>query len=1042
MSSSSSTAKNVFVRGSSPATAAFAAATTDLGQHRAIGAASCLNDLIELIPSRYQAILSPILRNMHKVHEKHQNAQKALAALKTNQTNGTWPSFIAGMHNPFSSVQITKESLPALADELKSANDWFKKQKESALTMVIALKEGEVEHLEKQCSPSVTRDLMLLKCSEDWASLKKSLGSHVENPTPSKGIAIPTFFSDEYANVKGLVPIWAAKAWDFTRIRSQKLSLALEKKKELAEQASDAMDVDQPVLDKTMQKTVEDLVLATMRQKNKPAGNKQRGRNQVISPSNLLLSATNSSLGKRKKACPSGTEEEPLRSPEAKRYKNLGHSRHHETETNCEYLELGPSSETGQEELENKIRSSKWSVAKPSSIPKEILDLPREQALSIIQSRVPLTMVSNADLKIKLGPGVLSIPENIDKILSLGHRFLFPSGFSLDFPRDSFISLARVVKWKFFFASNPGNSSDFLDKHPQFRIPKTASTAVPDSTPKWVEDMLERGKSELSRQLSIIPVSTVTAKIVPNYKREITALRTWRKATNFLVLQADKNLGTTVVSSDWYQEKLNLLVTSNKDFLHIGNDISACYPMLRQVFNEIENCTNAHLPHEIKEYILANCSIGKIVNLPKFHGLPKIHKTPWALRPIVPCHSYPLTNASKVLSFLLKPYVGASPWILESTQDLARTLENIRIPTSDRYWICTGDVTAMYPNIPRERAHQILGELMYDTTGDLAHKNLIIKLAQWSDNYLVFTHQNKIFRQTDGLAMGIPAAPDVANLYMAHFEDSFAGNFLLYKRYIDDVFVLVKAPTKKAAFEQLSVIKADGLELTWSVEEKTNNFLDLQVTLEQGYLSFKPYRKPLNSYERLPFTSAHPVHVKRAAFCGEVSRMARLCSNSNSYFTEIGYVRDIYLRRGYPSQLLHTWIKAEAKNRWNSRYEDTPNTLGGSPLWLKSKYNAVWKHIDLHKVWSAMETGIDKEGTPLESVNSIKLSLARYRNLGEISNKYNADVQRGLLVEENNEELEQLDVDKAHPTVQYPGLDSQLDLGNRYIRPTHWMHGR
>ena len=163
--------------------------------------------------------------------------------------------------------------------------------------------------------------------------------------------------------------------------------------------------------------------------------------------------------------------------------------------------------------------------------------------------------------------------------------------------------------------------------------------------------------------------------------------------------------------------------------------------------------------------------------------------------------------------------------------------------------------------------------------------------------------------------MGIPVAPDVANQYMSYFENSFASEFPLYKRYIDDVFCLVEADSKKAALEQCSNVHADGLKLTWSVEEKAVNFLHLTITCETGYLSFKPYRKPLNSYETLPFTSAHPPHVKRAVFLGEVSRISRLCSKYDTYYNDIAHVRDIFLNRAYRPHLLYTWIRQEARNR-------------------------------------------------------------------------------------------------------------------------------
>jgi len=1002
------------LRGASPA--AIGTATAAIGGKaailtatiQAISTAGNMNELIDTIPSRYRPILAPILRDMQDIHGKFCNAQKNLATLKAHQTNGTWPTFLAGMHDPFASIQMSKEARSPLSSSMTEATTWFKLLKEEALSKVISLKEAEVLCLENLYLPPNTRDRCSKALDIDWASLKRGLGKYTEEDAPGKGIAIPKFFSDEFHSSKELVPSWVAKCWDFTRIKSSKLSMELEKKTELARKAQDEMDTAPD--GETLTETVQKAVAAALRQQNKPAGNK-RGRNQVSLSQNSLPAATNSSLGKRKEA---GTEEVLSRqNPEHQTlwYKSQGFpEKRRKTETSFERKRVGSPTEEGQEDL---IRSKRWSVRNPSSLPKEILDLPEEQALSIIRSRVPLTTVSNADIRIKLGPGVLYIPEKIDEILSLGHRFLSPPVFNKTLPTDAFSSLATRVKWRIFFANIQGPST-FLDKNPQYRIPKPETTAVPDTTPKWVEDMLDRGKTELTRQIRAIPNSVMEAKVPPKYRRDLTTLQNWRKTNNYLVLQSDKNLGTTVVSSEWYNEKLDALVINNRDFELITDYHAKFLP----VFDEIQRCENRFLPAEVKDFILAGCDVQKIT-LPRFHGLPKIHKDPWALRPIVPCHSYPLANASKVLSHILKLRVEESPWILESTQELARLLEKIRIPSGEKYWLCTGDVTAMYPNIPRQKAHQILGEFAREVSTELEYINLITKLAQWSDNYLVFEHKNNYYYQKEGLAMGIPAAPDVANLYMAHFENSFAGEFLLYKRYIDDVFVLVKADSKKAVLEQLSKVKADGLTLTWSVEEKTCNFLDLSISFETGYLSFKPYRKPLNSYERLPFTSAHPLHVKRAAFLGEVSRIARLCSKHDTYYNEIAHVRDIYLKRAYPPQLLHTWIRQESRKRWDSRYTNKPEAIGDSPLFLKSVYNDVWKHIDLRKVWSAMETSLNKAETPLAETNSVMLSLRKFRNLGEINNKHNADVQKASLLEEERADSEMDDASSTAENTDY-----------------------
>ena len=985
----------------------------------AISSAGSINDLISTIPSKYKHMLSPLLRELPIVHEKLCNARRALANLTDCRTKQIWPNYLPAIPNPFDSIQVTREAKSALLPLSLAAKDWHSETKTKVLNDIVVYKEAEVAALEEACLPSALVERILKIIKDDWTVFERSFGKHILPPkadgTPEDvGPKISNCWKADYELALELTPVWVAKVWDFCRVKAQRADAAVLKKRTLVAEASSSKDPDS--MDWTpsnLDKVAEEVMKRMEAQKGKPS--QARGQVSLASKTKSTF-VTNSLLGKRKASEQEGSTARRQKGSTAGNSQELPEEcPHHWTKEATEScIRCGVRALAEEEQIEI-IRNCKWSPAKPSSIPKQIFDLPREKAIFLIQSRLPYTQVMEADLNVKLGPGVMSIPEKIDKILSLGHRFLFPSTFSKVLPMSSYMSLARRIKWQvhyYYLRKEPS----FLDKHPQFRLRKDESFAVPDTTPLWVVTMLEKGRLEMLSQIEAIPSTTVNTTVDPKYKRDLTQLRNWRKTNDFLVLQSDKNLGTTVVSREWYSGKLDGLILNNKDFVEISE--ANYFKMIEKVRGEIEAFDNDFLLPEIKDYILVDCNIRAAEkNMPNFHGLPKVHKEPWALRPIVPCHSYPLTNASKVLSMVLKPLVRDSPWILESTQDLARLLQDIKLDQSRKYWLCTGDVTAMYPNIPRQRAHAILSETMTAATDDTREVQLVSKLAQWSDNFLAFRHQNKVFYQKDGLAMGIPAAPDVANLYMSHFEDSFAGRFPLYKRYIDDVFVLVEATSYEAALKQLSVIQADGLELTWSVDKKTINFLDLQITQEAGYISFAPYRKPLNSYERLPFTSFHPEHVKRAAFCGEVSRIARLCSNHSTYFTQVSYVRDIYLKRGYPGQLLHKWIKAEAKNRWDSRNTDAPEEQGQSALWLKSEYNNVWQHINLHKVWSAMLKGRVTKPLPLEHITDIKLSLKRFRNLGEINNRYNADTLRALRVEEDVELLQQ-DVEPIRPAPQ------------------------
>ena len=43
------------------------------------------------------------------------------------------------------------------------------------------------------------------------------------------------------------------------------------------------------------------------------------------------------------------------------------------------------------------------------------------------------------------------------------------------------------------------------------------------------------------------------------------------------------------------------------------------------------------------------------------------------------------------------------------------------------------------------------------------------------------------YRQIDGLAMGSPPAPHLANSWMSQYDNNMKGNYKLYTRYTDDI---------------------------------------------------------------------------------------------------------------------------------------------------------------------------------------------------------------------------------------------------------------
>lgn len=221
---------------------------------------------------------------------------------------------------------------------------------------------------------------------------------------------------------------------------------------------------------------------------------------------------------------------------------------------------------------------------------------------------------------------------------------------------------------------------------------------------------------------------------------------------------------------------------------------------------------------------------------------------------------------------------------------------------------------------------------------------------------LLVKHGKYVFLQNKGLAMGVGCSPDIANLYAANYEQEFPANesVIFFKRYMDDILVILKVQDGVEPMEILDTLAYPGLRLKWSTSISSVVFLDMRIWLNHrtGRVEFCPYNKPLNHYERIPWDSAHPVWMKRGSFAGELSRFASISSERKYYVAAVRQLQQTYLSRGYPDRVINKWTKDKYDKYWAStiavKHEDM------IPLILKTYINPVWEGISMEEVHAAM----------------------------------------------------------------------------------------
>ena len=128
-----------------------------------------------------------------------------------------------------------------------------------------------------------------------------------------------------------------------------------------------------------------------------------------------------------------------------------------------------------------------------------------------------------------------------------------------------------------------------------------------------------------------------------------------------------------------------------------------------------------------------------------------------------------------------------------------------------------------------------------------------------------FSFNGKIYKQTNGVAMGSPLGPVLANIFMVHLERTMVpqltGKMSSWYRYVDDTFTFIKDGEIENVRESLNNFHKD-IKFTYETEvDGKIHFLDVNVKRkDDGTFDTEVYaRKPTATFTS---TGAHSQVVR------------------------------------------------------------------------------------------------------------------------------------------------------------------------------------
>jgi hypothetical protein len=255
-------------------------------------------------------------------------------------------------------------------------------------------------------------------------------------------------------------------------------------------------------------------------------------------------------------------------------------------------------------------------------------------------------------------------------------------------------------------------------------------------------------------------------------KTERAALKSLKNNTNLTILPADKGKATVVLNTIDYKHKISSLL-EEPSYRKLTKD-----PMEAIERKTILLLKKSSLTENTRRQLCPASS-----RPPTLYGLPKIHKEGVPLRPIVSNIGAPTYQLSKHLSGLLNQHIGKSTHHVKNSFHFIKILKSLQTKLGDL--MVSFDVVSLFTKVPVKESLTLLSQHF---------KEEVLSLFKHVLTSTYFCVEGQFYKQTDGVAMGSPLSPVIANFYMEDFEikaiETATHKPACWYRYVDDTFVI------------------------------------------------------------------------------------------------------------------------------------------------------------------------------------------------------------------------------------------------------------
>ena len=262
----------------------------------------------------------------------------------------------------------------------------------------------------------------------------------------------------------------------------------------------------------------------------------------------------------------------------------------------------------------------------------------------------------------------------------------------------------------------------------------------------------------------------------------------------------------------------------------------------------------------------------------------------------------------------MKP-LTKSDYSIDSTKDFVGKVRSMNI--TEDHELISFDVVSLFTSVPLDFTIELILDKIYKKKliKTKLKREEMKKLLQICTKEMHFSFNGVIYRQINGVAMGSPLGPVLANVFMVELEKTLVPQLeesvALWYRYVDDTFTFIKVGEVDNILERLNSFH-ENIKFTYEREKDGSiAFLDVKVIRKvNGTFETDIHRKKTDTNIYINWNAFAPKLWKIGTLKGLIRRAFTICSTDEFRNKEISFLKNVFGKtNGFPSRIVYDTIQ-------------------------------------------------------------------------------------------------------------------------------------